>query len=239
MKQKAMRWAADNKDKVAAADPAVPDGLNDRAADNWRILLAVADVAGGHWGDTARHFAQLVAGDRADTSELAALLHDIQDIFDERRSDRLRSTELCNELADLDHRPWGEIDRGGKMTPIRLAARLEPLGIQPKVIRVGSKTPRGYERSQFDDAFARYPRPQPATVQQGSDINVLEAERSATSSATAEPQGETVGGSVADGAENVAADVALPKGQKPSEINDVAGVAGGQGKESKDQEHAG
>jgi putative DNA primase/helicase len=158
LKRKATRWATDYQDKVAAADPEIPEGLNDRAADNWRILLAVAHVAGGDWSEIASHVA-LATGGKEDPSELAALLHDIHDIFDERRVDRLTSVELCAALSGLDHRPWGEMNKGGRITPIQLADKLEPLDIRPKVRRIGGKTPRGYERSQFADAFARYPRP--------------------------------------------------------------------------------
>src|SRR5262249_41294209 len=45
--RKAARWAADNTERVAAADPAMPDGIINREADNWRPLLAIADEAGG------------------------------------------------------------------------------------------------------------------------------------------------------------------------------------------------
>jgi len=44
---KAARWAADHAAELAAADPPVPEGIVNRAADNWRPLLAVADIAGG------------------------------------------------------------------------------------------------------------------------------------------------------------------------------------------------
>ena len=32
----------------------MPDGVEDRDADVWEPLLAVADLAGGHWPNTAR-----------------------------------------------------------------------------------------------------------------------------------------------------------------------------------------
>jgi len=41
-------WAADNFGKLADPDPKMPD-LNDRAADNWHPLLAIADLVGGTW----------------------------------------------------------------------------------------------------------------------------------------------------------------------------------------------
>src|SRR5262249_55495108 len=51
------RWANDNRAAVAAADPPVPRELNDRAADCWRPLLAIADQAGADWPEMAREAA--------------------------------------------------------------------------------------------------------------------------------------------------------------------------------------
>ena len=47
--RRAARWAADHLDALSGADPDVPAELHDRAADNWRPLLAVADLASGGW----------------------------------------------------------------------------------------------------------------------------------------------------------------------------------------------
>ena len=44
--RKAVRWAADNLDVLRGAEPDVGKLFN-RVADNWRPLLAIADVAGG------------------------------------------------------------------------------------------------------------------------------------------------------------------------------------------------
>jgi putative DNA primase/helicase len=43
------RWAADHAEKIRAARPSMPDGLHDRAQDNWEPLIAIADLAGGDW----------------------------------------------------------------------------------------------------------------------------------------------------------------------------------------------
>jgi hypothetical protein len=42
--RRAARWVAANKAALADADPAMPDELNDRAQDNWRPLIAIADA---------------------------------------------------------------------------------------------------------------------------------------------------------------------------------------------------
>ena len=40
------RWALDNRATVQGAEPVLPGALDDRASDNWRPLIAVADAAG-------------------------------------------------------------------------------------------------------------------------------------------------------------------------------------------------
>ena len=52
--RKARRWADDHMEALRVADPRIPDALHGRAADNWRPLLAVAEVADGAWRDLAR-----------------------------------------------------------------------------------------------------------------------------------------------------------------------------------------
>jgi len=46
---KIARWALDNRATVQGAEPVLPGALDDRASDNWRPLLALADAAGGKW----------------------------------------------------------------------------------------------------------------------------------------------------------------------------------------------
>src|SRR5262249_21952069 len=65
LRSQAARWAADNFDKLAEPDPKMPD-LNDRAADNWRPLLAIADLAGGTWPEEGRRAACLLSGEEQD-----------------------------------------------------------------------------------------------------------------------------------------------------------------------------
>jgi putative DNA primase/helicase len=57
LRSQAARWAIDNFDPLVDADPQLPNGLNDRAFDNWRPLLAIADRAGGEWPQKAHQAA--------------------------------------------------------------------------------------------------------------------------------------------------------------------------------------
>jgi putative DNA primase/helicase len=47
--RKVARWALDHRATVEGAEPALPGALDDRASDNWRPLLALANTAGGKW----------------------------------------------------------------------------------------------------------------------------------------------------------------------------------------------
>jgi Protein of unknown function (DUF3631) len=48
----AARWEADHGTALAVADPAMPAGILNRTADNWRPLLSIAYLAGGIWPGT-------------------------------------------------------------------------------------------------------------------------------------------------------------------------------------------
>ena len=52
--RKAARFVNDNEQAIRSADPASPDALNDRQADAWDPLFAIAEVAGGEWPERAR-----------------------------------------------------------------------------------------------------------------------------------------------------------------------------------------
>jgi hypothetical protein len=47
-------WGTAHVERLATANPAMPDGITDRPADTWEALLAVADAAGGAWPHHAR-----------------------------------------------------------------------------------------------------------------------------------------------------------------------------------------
>ena len=49
LRRKLVRWAQDNVDALAVADPVMPDELHDRAQDNWRQLFAIAALCGPSW----------------------------------------------------------------------------------------------------------------------------------------------------------------------------------------------
>ena len=54
LRHRTARWVADHLPALRVADPAIPEELHDRQADNWRPLVAIADEAGGTWAEISR-----------------------------------------------------------------------------------------------------------------------------------------------------------------------------------------
>jgi hypothetical protein len=62
-----------------------------------------------------------------------------------------------NRLHEMKDRPCAEYGRQAKpISKNQIARLLKPYGIRPGTKRDGNETFKGYERSQFDDVFARY-----------------------------------------------------------------------------------
>jgi putative DNA primase/helicase len=155
------RWAQDNLTALTHAEPAMPESLNDRAADCWRPLVAIADLARGEWPSLARKAAITLSGDKEDASIGTMLLADIRVIFKDK--DTLPSEDILNALNEMEDRPWPEWKNGHPMTTVQLARRLKEFGITPKNIRFGVEVLRGYDREQFEDSWKRYLPPDTST----------------------------------------------------------------------------
>jgi putative DNA primase/helicase len=154
----AARWAADNLEKIKNTDPAMPTTLQNREADNWRPLLAIADVAGGEWSNRARRIAQSLAASNRESEQSAGimLLEDIALFFNSQEKCRVSSNELALFLKGLEGRSWSESKGGKAITQKAIANLLAPFDITPIEMRVGHQVLRGYQMEQFEDAFARY-----------------------------------------------------------------------------------
>ena len=152
------RWAADHVAALAASDPTMPEGVVNRAADNWRPLLSIADLAAGAWPQRARRVAVELTTEGDDQSSMrVALLADIRTAFAAKGIDRIASEDLAAYLARLEDRPWPEYRTGKPITKAQIARLLAPLHVSPGTIRLADeRTAKGYYRRAFDDAFKRY-----------------------------------------------------------------------------------
>jgi hypothetical protein len=158
------RWAADNIARLREVNPEVPPNLYNRAADNWRPLLAIAELAGGDWPRKAREIAARTVD--ADQAKRVGLLADIRDIFEAKGAEQIKSAELAAGLVAIEGHAWAELGRSGKpLSANGLARMLASDHISPDTIRFDDGLAKGYRRRQFDDAFARYlPSPSNPTV---------------------------------------------------------------------------
>jgi hypothetical protein len=184
----AARWATDHAAALSAADPAMPAGIVNRAADNWRPLLAVADLAVGPWPERARNVALALSanGDQAESAKVL-LLGDLRALFGREPSGVLFTREILTALHKDETRPWPELKNGKPITDRQLAALLKDFGLVPKTVRRGSETEKGYRLDWFADAFARYLPPRSVTASQSSDSAVSEPVVSVTLPPVARP----------------------------------------------------
>ncbi len=161
------RWAAQVRDELRDAYPEMPDGLEDRPADVWEPLLAVADAAGGDWPQRARVAAVALVAQTAEGPQSLGvlLLQHIAYVFTELREiDQLATADLIDRLCELDEAPWGDL-RGKPLDARGLARRLKPYEINGRSVRVQERVVRGYAREDFHDAWSRYlPGPPPQGV---------------------------------------------------------------------------
>ena len=151
------RFAADNGAAIEAARPDLPEALNDRAQDNWEPLLAIADRAVGRWPAMARSAALKLSGAAQEaTSSSEELLSDVRAVFDATGDEKISTADLLRALIGKEESPWAAYHAGKPMTARNLAKRLGEYSIKSTNVRFGHEVQKGFHRSQFADAFARY-----------------------------------------------------------------------------------
>jgi putative DNA primase/helicase len=156
LRSRAARWAADTLSKLTDPEPDIPEALNDRAADNWRPLLAIADLAGGAWPGRSREAACLLSGEGHDSSSInVEVLADIQLAFGE--ADVIRSADLVAKLVADPEKPWVEWKHGKPITQKQLAGLLRPFGIISEEVHPPEQTHgKGFKRVRFEEAWKAY-----------------------------------------------------------------------------------
>ena len=151
-------WTSAVSNKAGSEWPTMPEGVEDRDADVWEALLAVADLAGGVWPERGRAAATKLVGKSKEKAPTLGvmLLKDIRHIFDKRGVDRLSSDQLTEALVDLDEAPWAEIRGGKELNTRALSKRLGKYQIKSTTVKIAGGAMRGYKREDFTDAWERY-----------------------------------------------------------------------------------
>ncbi len=158
MRQKIMRWSADNEAKIRATNTRPKYIGNDRAVDNWLPLLSIAKQISEEWVSKCEH--AYVALTHVREPELSTeLLRDIQELLDSYPAPKIPSQELIHLLCRDPDKFWSQYKSGRNLTPRQLSEVLAPYGIKPQMFRAPDGPRRGYEKAQFVDAFDRYLQP--------------------------------------------------------------------------------
>lgn len=155
-------WVEENLQGLCDAEPEIPEEINDRAAEGWEPLLAIADMLDEDLGTRAREAAIRLSGeeDFEEASFGSQLLADIRKAWPPSLADPLPSHNICSNVRLLEDRPWATWGKGRPnpgLNPRDLARLLRPYGIRPRTVRQSSgTTAKGYHRKQFEDAWRRY-----------------------------------------------------------------------------------
>ncbi|MCP2325647.1 hypothetical protein HDA40_004154 [Hamadaea flava] len=150
-------WITAHLDELRTAEPVMP--VEDRDADTWEPLIAVADLAGGDWPIRARTAAVTLTGAREETaanSDRVRLLTDCRTVFTAAGADAeaLPTGHLLSQLRAMDEAPWADL------TAVKLGALLREFEVKSTNIRFTTGQAKGYHRAAFIDAWDRYCAPE-------------------------------------------------------------------------------
>jgi hypothetical protein len=162
LREQLATWARAHLRDLQHATPAMP--LEDRAADTWEPLVAIADLAGGDWPARARDAAATMTAAEAqqeeDTAASVRLLADLREVFG--AADALYTSTILEALHKLEDAPWPDW-YGHPLSTRDLAKLLRPYDIRSKSVREHGTGPslKGYARADLHDAWHRYAPPTP------------------------------------------------------------------------------
>ncbi|EKE01947.1 MAG: hypothetical protein ACD_21C00016G0005 [uncultured bacterium] len=157
LRRQLKRWSDDSFETLKNHAPNMPIIDNDRTADNWVPLFAIASLLGAAWlANVEEAFRDLNGShEKSDENINTLLLMDIKEIFIETNFDKIHSSDLVIRLVELEDHPWSEYRHGKPITCNTLAKLLSSFGIKPRQIRIGQNK-QGYYLSDFEDTFSRY-----------------------------------------------------------------------------------
>lgn len=93
---------------------------------------------------------------QAETPHDISLLSAIRNVFECGHVNKISTKKLIESLCAVDG-AWATYSKGKPITPKQVAGQLAAFGIASKTIRIGTyETPKGFEITQFSDAFAHH-----------------------------------------------------------------------------------
>ena len=160
LRRKLLRWAMDNMAALDNADPKMPEGFFSRLKENYHLLFAIADLAGGDWPKKARAAAIKLSRERNEPSLGKRLLAILFDLSVKHRTTLFTSKQL-EQLVPAESDELANYQNGRPINKYQIAALLRPYcNIRPKDIhpRGGKTSDRGYNTTwpEFTRAFKHY-----------------------------------------------------------------------------------
>lgn len=146
-------WSKSSADRLVW--PEIPNGIEDRNADVWEPLLAVAGLAAGEWPQRARVAAVDLVAVAADQRQSLGvqLLTDLHRVF--AGAPAMHTEVILGKLNALEDAPWGDL-RGKELDNRGLAKRLRPYDVHPVDVRIDDVVRKGYRAEDLLDAWSRY-----------------------------------------------------------------------------------
>jgi hypothetical protein len=172
LRRRLTAWSEAVLQEATEARPEMPAGVEDRDADVWEPLLAVAGLAGGDWPRLAREAARAMvnAARESEPSLNIRLLADLRTIFESKEhknAGHLSTKMVLAGLCSLESAPWNDL-KGKPITDNQLARRLGQYGVKSKTLRLEHNIfAKGYAREDLHDVWRRYlppPSDEPVTA---------------------------------------------------------------------------
>ena len=173
IRRKLARWAADNVRIIKDLKPPQPPGFNNRLSANWKLMLQIAQHAGGSWPEQARRSAIYLSRAPCEPSVGVQLLAILRSMLTKNRTE-ITSEQVVQELLADPNSPWHEYRGRGPITKNQVAALLRDYDIRPVVLHPTKRADfsrHGYRAAHFNDAFARFLPNEPniRTLKRGRD----------------------------------------------------------------------
>ena len=141
---------------------------------NWKLILQIAQHAGGGWPEKARRSAIYLSRTPYEPSSGVQLLGALRAMFAKNRT-QITSEQVVQELLADPNSQWHEYRSRGPITKNQVAALLKDFEIRPVVVHPTKRADlsrHGYRTAQFEDVFARFLPPEPniRTLKRGGQV---------------------------------------------------------------------
>ena len=166
LRRKWLRWSNDNVTTIKSADPSMPQGFNDRLAENYALLFAIADASGSGWPDRMRKGAVKLTRAYNKPSLGLRCLAQLHECFEThgvlgRAGTLLITSELLEKLfAATQEDDWCNYRGSGhSINHWQISESLRPFyrGPEPRpLIHPPGETARGHNAAWYEISFKHF-----------------------------------------------------------------------------------